>query len=80
MADFEQKEPKRAELKKIVSLHLSSLILGSPRNGIIFPLPQTKIVFLASPIPSKSENYWGTIFFLSGRIFLLILPKSFAKS
>jgi hypothetical protein len=53
---------KRAEkgpnFNKIVSLLLSSLFLGKcPRNIVILPLTQIKIVFFLSPNSFKEENY-----------------------
>ncbi len=85
LADFEQKGLKRAktgELKKNVSLLLSSLILGKClRNIVIFPLTQIKIVFFLSPNSFKKGTLlWDRSFLLSGRIFLLDWPKSSAKS
>ncbi len=82
LADFEHKGPKKGpNFNKIVSLLWFSLILGKcPRNIVIFQLTQTITVFSLTQIPSKRENYWDWIFFLSGRIFLLDWPKSSAKS
>jgi hypothetical protein len=51
-----KKGRKEAKLKKIVSLLFSPLILGIPRNIIIFPLAQTRKVFFKAQSPSKSEN------------------------
>ncbi len=62
LADFEQKGPKRARIfKKIVfSLLLSSIILGKyPKNIVIFPLTQTKIVFSLNPNSFKKVKLQG---------------------
>ncbi len=68
---------KGPNVNTIVSLLLSSLILGEvSKNIVIFPLTQTKEMLFLSQIPSKRENYWGTEFFsLADEFFFWIGRK-----
>jgi hypothetical protein len=74
-----KKGRKGPNFTKIVTLLLSYLILGRcPRNIVIFPLTQTKIVFFLNPNSfkkSKRENYWGTKFFSSAAEFFFWISR-----
>jgi hypothetical protein len=81
LTDFEQKGPRRGRiLTKNCFLLLSPLILGKcPRNIVIFPLTQTKIVLFFSPNSLIREKYWVTEFFLQWTNFSSELAEKFCK-
>jgi hypothetical protein len=74
-----KKGRKGPNFTEIVTLLLSYLVLGKcPRNIVIFPLTQTKIVFFLNPNSfkkSKRENYWGTEFFSSAAEFFFWISR-----
>ncbi len=73
--------PKRGQIFTKLFPPLSSLILGKyPRNIIIFPLTQTKIVFFFSPNYFKKGKLLGDwIFFLQQPNFSSGLAEKFCK-
>jgi hypothetical protein len=72
---------KGPNFTKIVSLRLSFLILGKcPRNIVIFPLTQTKIVSYAPKNSfKKGKSLWGPNFFSQQLNFSSWLSRKFSK-
>jgi hypothetical protein len=76
LADFERSAEKGPNFEKIVSLLLSSLFLGKrPRNIVIFPLTQTKIVFFFSPNSFKKGKLVGDQIFSSAAEFFFWIGR-----
>jgi hypothetical protein len=73
---------KGPNFNKVVSLLLSSLMLGKcPRNIVIFPLTQTEIcsVVLKPKFHQKGKMAGAKFFFFIGRIFSSGLAEKFCR-